>query len=521
MGPQGCDVLTKVVRSREQWQAMLGEPLFALVRRLEQDGAELNEAGTRVWTALEAAMKAFDARRVKLEIEDHRNQAILFVAVCANRRARILSYKSCQMGEGDVYVAVVVAGNPVRHIGESTILKYMRRMGNVAPDEMRESSQPGVVVSDSFNRGGNLAVFSAESLLTGASPADYYQIALDSTGAVGGQRMLFRFPLAFKDGSNCDGTLYFVRLFEWMGRLREAALRPVLDQLAGEFTSGQYAWVTNRSWGRIHRPIRAGEVVEVVCRFLGRSGPGQSMVSIGFDWSRVSGDQPPEQIATTQIQMTWAKVVAHGVVAPAPYPDYLDGFFRQLTGNGAERGDHSGTSYREALDRIGAAWWRAPSGPASGVLLDEMTVLTSANDSNLVGNIYYTKYYELQGSLRDSHFFQVVPEAYRPGGVCGGLRCVFTEVSHLRDAMPFDTVIARMYLTAVSEQGVELSFHYFRPTASGELEKLATGTHIALWTEASDRPDHWTAARMPETVQSHIREVLGGVPLSSARMEAA
>lgn len=322
------------------------------------------------------------------------------------------------------------------------------------------------------------------------------------------RRVIFRFPLAFKDGANPDGTLYFVRFFEWMGRLREMALRPVLAQLAHEFTSGERAWVTNHSWAHIQRPVYAGEIMEVSARFLDRAGPDDAMVTVGFDWDRVRADGTLERVAATQIQMTWARVIAHGVVTPEPYPPYLERFFREFAGATDDLAQRNTACYRQALERIGASLWRARSGPAAGLCLAEQSFSTSSNDANLVGNLYYTKYYELQGVLRDSYLFGVIPEAYHVGGKAGGIRCLFTEVKHLRDVMPFDVLTARMQVIAVHERGVELGFEFFRVTPESTLEKVATGVHVAAWMEASGNAELGKIVELPPPLQQHLLDLV-------------
>ncbi|MDF9393821.1 MULTISPECIES: type I polyketide synthase [Methylococcus] len=511
VGFQGCDLVGAIRRSREQWRAMLNANLFSLVQRLESRGELLNEAGSRVWAALETAMKALNTRDVTLDIEAIKADGVLFRATDKDVRLWIVSFPLVSERDGQRMVAMVVAGTPVleeknmvvsecEDTSEATITKAV-------PVTMM---QPGPTIENDESW--------LRWLKAGGDPSDILRVEPHITGQDSDQRIAFRFPLAFKDGANADGTLYFSRYFEWMGRIREMALRPVLSRLTHEFTSGEHAWVTNRSWAVIEKPVRPGEIIEVSCRFLGRNGPANATIAVGFEWHRVPVDGNPERIATSEIQMTWAKVLSHGVVVPAPYPPYLDGFFRELEVAREDHGEKDQTSYSRSTELIGTALWRAKPGPAGSVLLAEQTVATSPNDANLVGNIYYSKYYELQGMLRDGYFYGIVPDAYRIGEAQEGLRCIFTEIRHLRDAMPFDTIKARMSVAAIHQKGVLLAFDFFRVLPGGKSEKLATGTHVAAWRMSTEGAE---ITNLPSLLRIQLLKVVRDEILTAPSKSAA
>jgi acyl-CoA thioesterase FadM len=168
------------------------------------------------------------------------------------------------------------------------------------------------------------------------------------------------------------------------------------------------------------------------------------------------------------------------------------------------------------MDRIGAVLWRAKPGPVSGIALAEQSIVTSPNDANLVGNVYYTKYYELQGALRDGYFYGIVPDAYRTTGAQGGLRCIYTEVRHLRDAMPFDTIKACMRVAGIHEKGIVLTFDFFRTLPGGRSEKLATGTHVAAWRAAEAGSISDLPAALREHLLDWVREDILAVTSRSA-----
>lgn len=471
-GLQGCDLAFIVNRSSEQWRAMFPVQFTVLLQKLEQDGETVNQAGTRLWAALEAAMKAFDSREVLLEIDAGSNDKVIFRAFSHGHMLKILTFKSKMSNSVECIIAVTI-------------------------------SEPLQIEPPLIQTWGDW-------LSNGGEPADFFTLKAEREEGNNQLYIRFRFPLAFKDGANPDGTLYFVRLFEWMGRLREMTLNPLFERLAKEFSGGHFAWVTNQSWARIMRPVRSGDVVEVRCRLLGRGGPKNSMASVGFDWYKIGVNGALLLMAKSQVQVTWAQVIGHGIISPDSYPPYLDRFLDEMTCADDRLDLDSLDACHIARNTLGALDWQAVSAIHSGIFLHQEIFSTSLNDSNLVGNIYYTKYYELQGILRDSYFFRIIPEAYRIPFNPGGLRCMFTEVKHLRDAMPFDTIDVRMYLHAIYKNGLELRFEFFRIDSNGNAEKLATAIHLAGWTLFSEND---VAERMlvmlPEKVYRHFKQLVG------------
>ncbi|QJD30234.1 type I polyketide synthase [Methylococcus geothermalis] len=513
-GLQGCDLVGPIQRSREQWRAMLNAGLFVLVSRLETEGDSLDEAGARVWSALEAAMKALDTRDITLDIEARHADTVLFRAAWEDVRLRVVSFPTMPAEGAKRMVAVVVNGMP-KPDGRNAFDREQRHEGSA--ETTGAGAAQIVAATQHAPMAGSEGSWTGW-LAAGGNPSDFLRVQTHIANPDADHPIAFRFPLAFKDGANADGTLYFSRFFEWMGRLREMALRPVLALLTDEFTSGKHAWVTNRSWASIERPVYAGEIMEVSCRFLGRNGPGNATVAVGFEWHRVLPAGTLERVATSQIQMTWARVVSHGVVTPEPYPAYLDGFFRELGSTTDGTGQTDQASHAGAMERIGAALWRAKPGPVAGIVLAEQSTATSPTDANLVGNIYYSKYYELQGVLRDGYFYRIVPDAYRLAEARGGLRCIFTEVRHLRDAMPFDTIKARMHVAGIHEKGIVLAFDFFRIMPGGKSEKLATGTHVAAWRTAEESGE---VTDLPAALREHLldrarEEILAATSKSAA-----
>ena len=131
-----------------------------------------------------------------------------------------------------------------------------------------------------------------------------------------------------------------------------------------------------------------------------------------------------------------------------------------------------------------------------------MTFDTSLEDANLVGNVYFSNYYVWQGRVRDHYFHELVSSTTSTLEPCGEMRCVFSRVDHTAEAMPFDRINVKMYLSAVYENGIRLYFEYFRVSGPQTI-KLAYGEHEAMWaTPESD--SHWSPAPIPQEFRSHL-----------------
>ena len=132
-----------------------------------------------------------------------------------------------------------------------------------------------------------------------------------------------------------------------------------------------------------------------------------------------------------------------------------------------------GLSWSSA-DDVGAVLWEAAPGPQPGMFLTEESFRTTPRNGNMVGNVYWANYFDWMGEVRD-----LWAQAHVPFGE-GELRCTGTEIQHLREAMPGDQVVVKMYLEKRCERGFGFSFSFFREDPEG-LTKLAQGHQTASW----------------------------------------
>jgi acyl-CoA thioesterase FadM len=216
-------------------------------------------------------------------------------------------------------------------------------------------------------------------------------------------------------------------------------------------------------------------------------------------------------IALSTMSTTWVEVHDGGKLEIKPLPGFFKEYVNKLLPQPPDENEKHPTinrepaevftpeSFRQAIHTpadLGREVYREPAGPVrDSSLLAEMSLDTSLEDANLVGNVYFANYYVWQGRMRDQYFHDLVTAASAGIEPYGELRCVFSRVDHTAEAMPFDRIKVKMYLTAVFERGIRLYFEYYR-VAGDTYTKLAYGEHEAIWIIPAAE-SNWIPAPLP------------------------
>ncbi|MCI5126690.1 MAG: hypothetical protein D3925_19975 [Candidatus Electrothrix sp. AR5] len=137
-------------------------------------------------------------------------------------------------------------------------------------------------------------------------------------------------------------------------------------------------------------------------------------------------------------------------------------------------------------------------------MLLQQQFLTSREDSNLIGNIYFSNYYSWQARVRDRYFATRLPDISS-----GDFVCVHAEVHHLQEAMPFEIIEVSMYLYELFGEGFTFYFEYYSVSEHGaRLRKLAHGEHSAVWVpEGQELSSEVNPAKMPEAYIAHFMAI--------------
>ncbi|MFZ5773166.1 MAG: SDR family NAD(P)-dependent oxidoreductase, partial [Thermodesulfobacteriota bacterium] len=459
IGQQGCDLQSISQRTREEWIALLGKEREPLLEKLLTSGDSLDQAGTRIWAINEALYKTDGTRNAGLQITKRDDSNILFTATTDSGGDKdILSFTTV-LTKGDERIVAIV-------------------MYACGTNEQPALAGPHSLFADKldFNRAS-------------------YQLNI-SDGPQGQRVFNFNFPVTFRETANPSRTIYFSQYFDWIGKLREYIIHPIYEDLVKLFTSGKWGAVTNFAEAGIISHAKSGDIIQGRVWLDRIHGKEQSTLEFCFEWWKILPGGGSDLIATGRTATTWVAIRGHGIVEVQPMPEFARNFFSKLLPP-SHTGDlprNPGESLKKA--DFGDKLYQETAGPLKvSSLLREVSIHTSLEDANLVGNIYFANYYKWQGRTRDNFFKKIAPEFYL-GEKGGEWRCIHCKVNHLNEAMPFDRIVIRMHRNAVYERGLELYFDYFRVKPDGTHQKLAYGVHKAIW-HAPTREGAWSPAALP------------------------
>jgi acyl-CoA thioesterase FadM len=151
--------------------------------------------------------------------------------------------------------------------------------------------------------------------------------------------------------------------------------------------------------------------------------------------------------------------------------------------------------------------YRAPPRPLVEPVLTEKVIETSLDNSNLVGNIYFTNYYSWQGHVRDQFMYNLIPEYFKDARNNGELICLDCSVKHLREAMPFDRIVVTMALKSLRKHSAIFYFEYFRLEPDRRRTKLAYGQQHAMWVTRDEKNNPVPAVFPQKVLEAFLRAI--------------
>jgi acyl-CoA thioesterase FadM len=293
-----------------------------------------------------------------------------------------------------------------------------------------------------------------------------------------------------------------------MGELRELALLPISKLLIQDMKSRQWGLVTNRSFFSVERQLDSYDAVVGEVRLLGDTDLSRSFLSLAFEWFKKQEDGSLVRAFSGTLATTWVKVEGHGDVQLADLPEYFRSYLEELF---RSQGDIAlPEKERYSFFSRASSFFTATALTRKQNMLFQQRVVTSREDSNLVGNIYFSHYYTWQARVRDHYLATQLPDIslQNPGG---DFVCVHAEVHHLQEAMPYEIIEVSMYLYELFAEGFALYFEYYSISEHGvRLRKLAHGEHSAVWIpEGQELSSEIPSVTMPEEYLSHFMKIVG------------
>jgi enediyne biosynthesis thioesterase len=127
--------------------------------------------------------------------------------------------------------------------------------------------------------------------------------------------------------------------------------------------------------------------------------------------------------------------------------------------------------------------------------------IVSFQETNLVGNVYYTNHLEWQGRCRELFLRQYAPDLIAELGRSLCLATVRCSCEYFAELAVFDEVTVHMRLAELVQNRITLAFEYWRKKAGGD-ELVARGEQqIACMTREGER-------LVPAPVPASLREAL-------------
>jgi enediyne core biosynthesis thioesterase len=100
--------------------------------------------------------------------------------------------------------------------------------------------------------------------------------------------------------------------------------------------------------------------------------------------------------------------------------------------------------------------------------------IVSFEETNLVGNVYYTHHLSWQGRCRELFLREHAPDVIDELNCGFGLATISCSCEYFAELVAFDEVIVRMRLAELVQNRMRLAFEYWRRKGGGE-ELVARG----------------------------------------------
>jgi enediyne biosynthesis thioesterase len=146
-------------------------------------------------------------------------------------------------------------------------------------------------------------------------------------------------------------------------------------------------------------------------------------------------------------------------------------------------------------------------GPAPGHVAArrayEFRHVVGFEETNLVGNVYYTNFLRWQGRCREMFLRDHAPEVL--ADLTRGLALATTRVSceYFAELHAFDEVVIRMSLVELTETRIGMSFEYWRGARGKEL--VASGAQQVVCVRRSGDDGVAVPARVPASLRDALR----------------
>jgi len=328
-------------------------------------------------------------------------------------------------------------------------------------------------------------------------------MTVDNCGPQGQLVYVQKFPVTFKSNQSLSRRVYFTNYFGWLGEIREHGIHPVMNELTVLAETGEWGLSTNSVRTQILGELRGNDIVEVRFWLETVLGKSNSTFDGVFEWRRVLSEGKYERVAMSKLRSTWIQITGHGEARIASLPEATGRFMRMMLPQDSV--SRPLVSLPESLSGIQLGEKILSFKKMNRRLLHTEVFQTTLEDSNLIGNIYFANYSKWLGRTVDMFFYRLIPDAFKGTGAYGEFLCLDCEIEHLREAMPFDKVIVKMYPEAIYECGMDLYFEYFRLNKDSSETKLAYARFKTAWIKR-ESDSNLNVIALPIIISKEIRK---------------
>ncbi|MBN2348917.1 MAG: SDR family NAD(P)-dependent oxidoreductase [Bacteroidales bacterium] len=426
---QGCDIEFVENRSKNDWAALLDFKYQGTFDQLAETDTNYNISGTRLWCVKEAVIKAFGYIPSNITIEKIYGNHIVFAVKVPDETIYVDTF-STQVLPNNIYVSATT-----------------------------------VNINSSEN----------QSEIRGNKPSANDNLFEKEDG-----KFVTRFFTTFKDCKGFFGKTYFTNYPTWMGSMRELVLSPIAKPLLKDLGSGKFGMVTNASSIKIYNEAEALNKITGKLWVTKKTDLDNSFIDLNFSWYKQSEIGKLIKLANCNLSTTWVRIEDRGIVKKCPLPAYFNDFLSEniINENVEEKQDFP-AKYLSVND-LGKLTYKSSSAPKPEILLSNKVFQTGIYDSNSVGNLYYSNYYDWQAKNIETIIYQIYPDLFLNNGKSGEFICLEANINHLQEAMPFEEIEVCMYLEELYSNGLKLFFEYFSLDKNSK-RKLAYGSNTLIW----------------------------------------